>query len=67
MGQFVELPVVISDTNWIVVSNEVGLGIVPAYEMGRTYRDVLGRVNQLLASGDQLLVLHNQGKKSLAA
>jgi len=28
-----------------VVSNEVGLGIVPANELARTYRDVLGRVN----------------------
>ncbi|MDX9863605.1 MAG: bifunctional adenosylcobinamide kinase/adenosylcobinamide-phosphate guanylyltransferase [Anaerolineaceae bacterium] len=35
--------------DWIVVSNEVGLGLVPAYALGRTYRDVLGRVNQRLA------------------
>ena len=34
----------------IAVSNEVGMGIVPSFEMGRTYRDALGRVNQLLAA-----------------
>jgi adenosylcobinamide kinase/adenosylcobinamide-phosphate guanylyltransferase len=33
----------------VVVSNEVGLGIVPAYSLGRTYRDCLGRANQELA------------------
>ncbi|MFW6279093.1 MAG: bifunctional adenosylcobinamide kinase/adenosylcobinamide-phosphate guanylyltransferase [Bacillota bacterium] len=33
----------------ILVSSEVGLGIVPAYEAGREYRDLAGRVNQYLA------------------
>ncbi|HEV2661964.1 MAG TPA: bifunctional adenosylcobinamide kinase/adenosylcobinamide-phosphate guanylyltransferase, partial [Ktedonobacteraceae bacterium] len=33
----------------IVVSNEVGLGIVPANALGRVYRDTLGFVNQRLA------------------
>ena len=36
--------------DWIVVSNEVGLGIVPAYPLGRLYRDALGRANQRLAA-----------------
>ena len=35
---------------WILVSNEVGQGIVPASALAREYRDVLGRVNQLVAS-----------------
>jgi adenosylcobinamide kinase/adenosylcobinamide-phosphate guanylyltransferase len=35
---------------WILVSNEVGLGLVPAYPLGRIYRDLLGRANQRLAS-----------------
>lgn len=33
----------------IAVTNEVGLGIVPAYPLGRAYRDTLGYVNQRLA------------------
>ena len=33
----------------IAVSNEVGLGIVPANELARTFRDVLGGVNALFA------------------
>jgi adenosylcobinamide kinase/adenosylcobinamide-phosphate guanylyltransferase len=34
----------------VVVSNEVGLGLVPPYPLGRLYRDVLGRANQRLAA-----------------
>ncbi|MDD5044546.1 MAG: bifunctional adenosylcobinamide kinase/adenosylcobinamide-phosphate guanylyltransferase [Candidatus Omnitrophica bacterium] len=33
----------------ILVSNEVGLGLVPVHELGRKFRDVAGRVNQLAA------------------
>lgn len=36
--------------DWLVVSNEVGLGLVPEYPLGRVYRDALGRANQRLAS-----------------
>jgi adenosyl cobinamide kinase/adenosyl cobinamide phosphate guanylyltransferase/sugar phosphate isomerase/epimerase len=36
--------------HWIIVSNEVGLGLVPPYPLGRTYRDALGRANQQLAA-----------------
>jgi adenosylcobinamide kinase/adenosylcobinamide-phosphate guanylyltransferase len=34
----------------VVVTNEVGLGIVPDTPLGRRYRDVLGRVNAVFAS-----------------
>lgn len=30
----------------IAITNEVGLGIVPETELGRTFRDVIGRINQ---------------------
>ena len=38
-----------ADVELLVVSNEVGLGVVPPYELGRAYRDILGRANQILA------------------
>jgi adenosylcobinamide kinase/adenosylcobinamide-phosphate guanylyltransferase len=38
-----------NNVEMLVVSNEVGLGLVPPYELGRAYRDILGRANQILA------------------
>lgn len=41
-----------------VVTNEVGLGIVPADAMTRRYRDLLGRINQQwVAASDRALLL----------
>lgn len=46
------------DATWIVVSNEVGMGLVPPYPLGRVYRDALGRANQrLAAAADQVLLM----------
>ena len=38
-----------SEATFLVVSNEVGLGLVPDNDLGRIYRDLLGRVNQMVA------------------
>jgi adenosylcobinamide kinase / adenosylcobinamide-phosphate guanylyltransferase len=47
-----------SNAVWIIVSNEVGLGLVPPYPLGRIYRDVLGKANQRLAAvADEVLFM----------
>jgi adenosylcobinamide kinase / adenosylcobinamide-phosphate guanylyltransferase len=35
--------------DFLIVTNEVGLGIVPDNKLSRVYRDLLGKANQLLA------------------
>jgi adenosylcobinamide kinase/adenosylcobinamide-phosphate guanylyltransferase len=37
------------EASFIIVSNEVGMGVVPPYELGRVYRDLLGEANRRLA------------------
>src|SRR6185369_13716659 len=42
----------------ICVSNEVGLGVVPDTDLGRVFRDLLGRVNQeFAAAADEVYLL----------
>lgn len=47
-----------SSAEWIIVSNEVGFGLVPPYPLGRVYRDALGRANQQLAAeADEVILM----------
>lgn len=47
-----------SSATWLIVSNEVGMGIVPPYRLGRLYRDALGSANQRIATrADEVYLL----------
>ena len=37
-----------TDLYFVMVTNEIGLGVVPGYKLGRVYCDFVGRVNQML-------------------
>lgn len=63
-----------SQSHWLVVSNEVGQGVVPAYPLGRLFRDMLGWANkQFAAAADEVIWMiagipvpigqHRQGKE----
>jgi adenosylcobinamide kinase / adenosylcobinamide-phosphate guanylyltransferase len=39
-----------NNKNLILVTNEVGCGLIPEYKLSRIFRDIAGSVNQLLAS-----------------
>ena len=47
--------------HFLVVSNEVGLGLVPDTSLGRDYRDLLGTVNQRLAQACKEVVFMTAG------
>ena len=41
----------------VLVTNEVGSGLVPEYPLGRTFRDLAGRMNQLTAQQADVVYL----------
>ncbi len=58
MASHVASAAVAGQTDVVVVTNEVGLGLVPDNALGRRYRDLLGRVNQAwTAVADHSLLL----------
>lgn len=48
--------------DWILVTNEVGSGLVPPYPVGRIYRDLLGWANKRLTAESQECYLTISGK-----
>ncbi len=47
-----------AEASWLVVSNEVGMGVAPPTRLGLLYRDMLGRANQRVAqAADEVLLL----------
>lgn len=46
----------------IVVTNEVGMGVVPGTPMGRDYRDELGRINRIVSLAADRAVLMVAGR-----
>ncbi len=45
------------EASWILVSNEVGLSLVPTTALGRAFRDELGLLNQVIAAAADEVVL----------
>lgn len=51
-----------TDRTVVLVTNEVGLGVVPEHRSGRVFRDLLGSVNQRVAAACDDVVLVIAGR-----
>lgn len=52
-----------NDVNFVAVTNEVGSGIVPENALARSYRDLLGETNQIIAQAANAVFLMCVGLK----
>ena len=50
-------------TDCVFVTNEIGSGLVPDYPLGRHFRDICGRINQLVAKNSDEAYLAVSGIK----
>ncbi len=52
-----------TDLNIIMISNEIGMGVVPAFPLGRIFRDLMGMINKDIAAGSDEVYLFTAGLK----
>lgn len=52
-----------SGLNVIMISNEIGMGVVPAFPLGRIFRDLMGMINKDIAAGSDEVYLFTAGLK----
>jgi adenosylcobinamide kinase/adenosylcobinamide-phosphate guanylyltransferase len=50
-----------AESSFVIVSNEVGMGLVPVEPLGRRFRDLSGMANQKIAEVAQTVVLTVSG------
>jgi len=52
-----------TDMNIIIISNEIGMGVVPAFPLGRIFRDLMGMINKDIAAGSDEVFFFIAGLK----
>jgi adenosylcobinamide kinase/adenosylcobinamide-phosphate guanylyltransferase len=57
LEQLQEITAAASATHLVIVSNEVGYGIVPTTKVGRMFRDLQGLANQRVAAAADRVIM----------
>ena len=52
-----------TDMNIVIISNEIGMGVVPAFPLGRIFRDLMGMINKDIAAGSDEVYFFIAGLK----